>query len=55
LTNDAVAVGLELEIFDAEPAHLRLQLFQEISSRLGAVLSEEDRQLLGHARLRDLR
>lgn len=55
LANDAVAIGLKLEIFDAEPAHLRLQLFQEITSRLRAVLSEEDRQLLGNARLRDLR
>lgn len=55
LANDAVAVGLKLEIFDAEPAHLRLQLFQEITSRLRTVLSEEDRQLLANARLRDLR
>jgi hypothetical protein len=55
LTNDAVAIGFKLEIFDAEPAHLRLRVFQEIASHLRAILSDEDRQLLANARLRDLR
>ena len=55
LTDDAMATGLKLEIFDTEPAHLRLRLFQEVANRLRAVLSDEDRQILANARLRDLR
>ncbi|HWO19217.1 MAG TPA: hypothetical protein VNO30_10580 [Kofleriaceae bacterium] len=55
LTDDAMAAGLKLEIFDAEPAHLRLRLFQDIANRLRMILSDEDRQLLANARLRDLR
>jgi hypothetical protein len=55
LMDDAVAVGLQLEIFAAEPAHLRIRILKELAEHLRATLSEEDRRILQGARLRDLR